>query len=78
MDGKERAGSGLHMYGGEARHERFSADPVEVVFEPLGFLSEGLNVVERDLDGTVTVVDFADSVRAHVSLLIPCFLLSLF
>ena len=44
----------------------------------LGFLPEGLNVVERDLDGTVTVVDFADGVRAHVSLLIPCFLLSLF
>ena len=62
------------MCGGEARHERFSADPVEVVFEPLVFLPEGLNVVEWDLDGTV--VDFAGGVR--VLLPIPCFLLSLF
>ena len=58
-----RAGEGRcgpECVRGEIGHELFSGDPVEVVFKHFEFLLEGLEVVERDLDGAV--VDFVEGV----------------
>ena len=60
--------AGLHVCRGKVRHELFSSDSVEVVFERFEFLPQGLYVVERDLDGAV--VDFAEGV--HLLLFFPC------
>ena len=43
--------------GVEVGHELFGSDPGELVFECFEFFPEGLNIIERDLDGAV--VDFA-------------------
>jgi len=53
----------------EVRHDLFGSDPLETVFERFEFLSEGFDVVERDLDGAV-VYKVAESV--HFLLFFPC------
>ena len=53
-------GGELHVRGGEVRHEAFSVDSVKV-FERIGLLPKGCDIVGADLGGTV--VDFVENVR---------------